>query len=164
VRLDGEVPKNRFRGEVTSDLKWREEGVRNQAQREWELGEAVRQGRFTTVGSVLRAEDDDPTKEQSFRVYRSKEGDARGKKSWACVCVAEWPICTGAAGDLPPGGGTAIWMRWPMWMNRALWKNWVQRPGTTENNGKDDEWRALASVRRRSCAAAGIDQPGRVSP
>jgi len=79
VRLDGEVPKS-FRGEVTSDLKWREEGIRIKHSVN---GNSVKlyDKAFTAVGSVLRAE---TTIHQGaeFRVYRSKEGDARGKKSW----------------------------------------------------------------------------------
>src|SRR5712692_1468606 len=42
VRLDGEVPKS-FRGEVSSDLKWREEGMRIKQSVNGN-GEAVRQG------------------------------------------------------------------------------------------------------------------------
>jgi hypothetical protein len=79
VRLDGEVPKS-FRGEVVSDLKWREEGVRIKHRVN---GNSVKlyDKAFTAVGSVLRAE---ATIQQAgeFRVYRRKEGDARGKKSW----------------------------------------------------------------------------------
>src|SRR6266478_5039779 len=79
VRLDGEVPKS-FRGEVVSDLKWREEGVRIKHRVN---GNSVKlyDKAFTGVGSVLRAE---TTIQQAgeFRVYRRKEGDARGKKSW----------------------------------------------------------------------------------
>src|SRR6266550_2167226 len=79
VRQDGEVPKT-FRGEVVSNLKWREEGVRIKHRVN---GNSVKlyDKAFTGVGSVLRAE---TTIQQAgeFRVYRRKEGDARGKKSW----------------------------------------------------------------------------------
>jgi hypothetical protein len=79
VTLQGQVPK-RFRGEVVSDLKWREEGVRIKHSVN---GNSVKlyDKAFTAVGSVLRAE---TTIHQGgeFRVFRRKEGDARGKKSW----------------------------------------------------------------------------------
>jgi hypothetical protein len=79
VRLNGEVPQS-FRGEVTSDLKWREEGVRI---KHCVNGNSVQlyDKAFTSVGSVLRAEMT-IHQEAEFRVYRRKEGDARGQKSW----------------------------------------------------------------------------------
>ena len=79
VRLDGEVPKS-FRGEVSSDLKWREEGMRIKHSVN---GNSVKlyDKAFTAVGSVLRAETTiHPGGE--FRVYRRKEGDSQEKKSW----------------------------------------------------------------------------------
>jgi hypothetical protein len=79
VTLQGQIPKT-FRGEVTSDLQWREEGVRIKHRVN---GNSVKlyDKAFTAVGSVLRAE---TTIQQAgeFRVFRRKEGDARGKKSW----------------------------------------------------------------------------------
>jgi hypothetical protein len=79
VRQDGEVPKS-FRGEVVTDLKWREEGLRIKHRVN---GNSVKlyDKAFTGVGSVLRAE---TTIQQAgeFRVYRRKEGDPQGKKSW----------------------------------------------------------------------------------
>jgi hypothetical protein len=79
VTLQGQVPKT-FRGEVVSDLKHREEGVRIKHRVN---GNSVKlyDKAFTAVGSVLRAE---TTIQQAgeFRVFRPKEGDARGKKSW----------------------------------------------------------------------------------
>ena len=75
----GEVPKS-FRGEVSSDLKWREEGVRIKHSVN---GNSVKQHdkAFTAVGSVLRAETTIHHGGE-FRVYRRKEGDSQGKKSW----------------------------------------------------------------------------------
>jgi hypothetical protein len=65
---------------VVSDLKWREEGVRIKHRVN---GNSVKlyDKAFTAVGSVLRAE---TTIQQAgeFRVWRPKEGDARGQKSW----------------------------------------------------------------------------------
>src|SRR5260370_40656587 len=79
VRQDGEVPKS-FRGEVVTDLKWRGEGLRIKHRVN---GNSVKlyDKAFTGVGSVLRAE---TTIQQAgeFRVYRRKEGDPQGKKSW----------------------------------------------------------------------------------
>jgi hypothetical protein len=79
VTLAGEVPKN-FHGEVVSDLKGREEGVRIKHRVN---GNSVKMydKAFTEVGSVLRAETTIHQGEE-FRVYRRKEGDAGGKKSW----------------------------------------------------------------------------------
>ena len=79
VRRDGEVPKS-FRGEVSSDLKWREEGMRIKHSVN---GNSVKRydKAFTAVGSVLRAETTIHHGGE-FRVYRRKEGDSQGKKSW----------------------------------------------------------------------------------
>jgi hypothetical protein len=79
VTLQGQVPKT-FRGEVVSDLKWREEGVRIKHSVN---GNSVKlyDKAFTAVGSVLRAETT-IHRGGEFRVFRRKEGDARGKKSW----------------------------------------------------------------------------------
>src|SRR5216684_8276374 len=79
VRRDGEVPKS-FRGEVSSDLKWREEGMRIKHSVN---GNSVKlyDKAFTAVGSVLRAETTIHHGGE-FRVYRQKEGDRKGKKSW----------------------------------------------------------------------------------
>ena len=77
--LSGEVP-GRFSGEVVSDIKHREEGVRIKHTIN---GNSVKlyDKAFTKSGSVLRAE----TTIQNgsdFRVYRPKEGDPDGKMSW----------------------------------------------------------------------------------
>jgi hypothetical protein len=79
VTLQGEVPKN-FHGEVVSDLKWREEGMRIKHSVN---GNSVKlyDKAFTAAGSVLRAETT-IHRGGEFRVYRAKEGDAGGKKSW----------------------------------------------------------------------------------
>jgi len=90
VRLDGEVPKN-FRGEVVTDLKMREEGVRIKHHVD---GNSVRlyDKAFTVVGSVLRVE---ATMQETagFRVYRRKEGDRTGQKAWRVLRrgVADFP-------------------------------------------------------------------------
>lgn len=90
VRLDGEVPKT-FRGEVVTDLKVREEGVRIKHRVD---GNSVKlyDKAFTAVGSVLRAE---ATMQETarFRVYRRKEGDPTGKRAWRMLRrgVADFP-------------------------------------------------------------------------
>ena len=75
----GEVPKN-FHGEVVSDLREREEGVRIKHALN---GNSVKlyDKAFTALGSVLRAEatlhnGDD------LRVYRPREGDPQGARAW----------------------------------------------------------------------------------
>jgi hypothetical protein len=90
IRLDGEVPKS-FRGDVVSDLKWREEGMRVKHSVN---GNSVKlyDKAFTAVGSVLRAEVTMQYTE-GFRVYRRKEGDRTGPKAWRGLRrgVADFP-------------------------------------------------------------------------
>ncbi|HYP14993.1 MAG TPA: hypothetical protein VEQ63_13785, partial [Bryobacteraceae bacterium] len=79
VCLDGRVP-NSFSGEVVSTLKEREEGVRI---KHVVNGNSVKlyDKAFTAQGSVLRAE----TTIQNgsdLRVYRPREGQPDGEKSW----------------------------------------------------------------------------------
>lgn len=79
TRLNGELPKN-FSGEVMSNLKERQEGMRIKHSVN---GNSVKlyDKAFTAVGSVLRAE----TTIQNgsdFRVYRAKEGDPEGPMAW----------------------------------------------------------------------------------
>jgi hypothetical protein len=79
ILLSGEVPK-RFSGEVVSDIKHREEGTRIKHMIN---GNSVKlyDKAYTTPGSVLRSETTIHNG-SDFRVYRSKEGDPNGKKSW----------------------------------------------------------------------------------
>jgi hypothetical protein len=77
--LSGAVPRN-FSGDIVSNLKERQEGVRI---KHLVNGNSLKlyDKAFTAVGSVLRAE----TTIQNgsdFRVYRPKEGDPEGPKSW----------------------------------------------------------------------------------
>ena len=133
VRLDGDVPKS-FRGEVSSDLKWREEGVRIKHSVN---GNSVKlyDKAFTAVGSVLRAETTIHHGGE-FRVYRRKEGDSQGKKSWR--------VLRGGVADLtavqrfPNEQQSAIWMRWPVWTNRPPYRNcWTG--SDSPSNGKGGE-------------------------
>lgn len=77
--LSGHVP-TRFSGEVVSDLKHREEGVRIKHSVN---GNSVKlyDKAFTVVGSVLRAEATIHNG-ADFRVYRPKEGDPDGPRAW----------------------------------------------------------------------------------
>lgn len=79
TRLDGEVPAN-FSGDVMSNLKEREEGIRI---KHWVNGNSVKlyDKAFTEAGSVLRAETT-INNESDFRVYRPKEGDPDGPFQW----------------------------------------------------------------------------------
>jgi len=79
IPASGKIPKN-FQGEVVSDLREREEGVRIKHALN---GNSVKlyDKAFTPVGSVLRAEatlhnGDD------LRVYRPREGDPQGACAW----------------------------------------------------------------------------------
>jgi len=79
IPLSGEVPK-RFSGEVRSDLKQRQEGVRIKHSVN---GNSLKlyDKAFTVVGSVLRAETTIHNGDD-FRVYRPKEGDPQGELAW----------------------------------------------------------------------------------
>ena len=79
IPLSGEVPKG-FAGEVVSDLKHREEGVRIKHSVN---GNSLKlyDKAFTVVGSVLRAETTVHNGDD-FRVYRPKEGDPDGELAW----------------------------------------------------------------------------------
>jgi hypothetical protein len=79
IPLSGEVPQ-RLAGELVSDLKHRQEGVRIKHSVN---GNSVKlYGKaFTVVGSLLRAE---ATVHNGgdFRVYRPQEGDPEGELAW----------------------------------------------------------------------------------
>ena len=79
IPLSGEVPK-RFSGEVVSDLRHREEGMRIKHSVN---GNSLKlyDKAFTVVGSVLRAEATVHNGDD-FRVYRPKEGDPEGEMAW----------------------------------------------------------------------------------
>jgi hypothetical protein len=79
IPLSGEVPQ-RFAGEVVSDLKHRQEGVRIKHSVN---GNSLKlyDKTFTVVGSVLRAEATIHNGDD-FRVYRPKEGDPKGEMAW----------------------------------------------------------------------------------
>jgi len=79
IPLSGEAPK-RFSGEVVSDLKHRQEGVRIKHSVNGNSLKLYDQA-FTVVGSVLRAETTVHNGED-FRVYRPKEGDPDGELAW----------------------------------------------------------------------------------
>jgi hypothetical protein len=77
--LSGDVPKN-FSGDVVSDLKHREEGVRikhNVNGNSLKLYDKA----FTEAGSVLRAETTIQNGDD-FRVYRTKQNDPDGDLAW----------------------------------------------------------------------------------
>lgn len=77
--LSGDIP-TRFAGEVVSDLRQREEGVRIKHHVN---GNSVKlyDKAYTPVGNVLRAEATLNTV-ADFRVYRPKEGDPDGECAW----------------------------------------------------------------------------------
>jgi len=90
VPLTGEVPK-RFTGEVVSDLRERQEGVRIKHQLNSNSVKLYDKA-FTELGSVLRAEGTINSVDD-YRVYRPKEGCARDGLAWR-------PLRRGIA-DLP---------------------------------------------------------------
>jgi hypothetical protein len=74
VRLDGHMRAN-FAGEVTTNLRDYEEGVR---LKHWHNGNSIK---LYNCGPILRIETTINHPEQ-FRVYRSKENDPDGPKDW----------------------------------------------------------------------------------
>jgi hypothetical protein len=79
VRQDGQVRRN-FNGEVDTDLREREEGVRIK-HRVKDNSLKLYDKAYTARGSVLRAEMT-MNDESDFRVYRPKEGNPQGPKAW----------------------------------------------------------------------------------
>jgi hypothetical protein len=79
VPLSGEIPE-RFTGEVVSDLRERQEGVRIK-HRLNDNSVKLYDKAFTVLGSVLRAEGT-INNVNDFRVYRPKEGDPHGELAW----------------------------------------------------------------------------------
>ncbi len=79
LTASGEIPKS-FHGEVVSDLREREEGVRIKHALN---GNSVKlyDKAFTAVGSVLRAEAT-LHNGNDLRVYRPREGDPQGARAW----------------------------------------------------------------------------------
>jgi len=79
TRLDGQVPRS-FHGEVTTDVREREEGVRLKHSVN---GNSVKlyDKAYTVLGSILRVEMT-LNHEDEFKVYRPKEGDPKGPKAW----------------------------------------------------------------------------------
>jgi len=79
VRQDGEVRQN-FQGEVDTDLRQREEGVRIK-HRVNHNSVKLYDKAYTGKGSVLRVEMT-MNDESDFRVYRPQEGKPQGPKAW----------------------------------------------------------------------------------
>jgi len=79
TRLDGQVPLS-FQGEVETDLRKREEGVRI---KHTVNGNSLKlyDKAYTALGSVLRPEMT-LNNVADFRVYRPREGDSQGPKAW----------------------------------------------------------------------------------
>jgi len=79
TRLDGQVPRS-FHGEVKTDVREREEGVRLKHSVN---GNSLKlyDKAYTVVGSILRPEMT-LNQEGEFKVYRPKEGDPKGPKAW----------------------------------------------------------------------------------
>jgi hypothetical protein len=79
IPRSGEVPK-RFHGEVVSDVKEREEGVRLKHSVNGN-SEKLYDKAYTEMGSVLRPECT-IHQVQDLRTYRPKEGDPDGRMAW----------------------------------------------------------------------------------
>lgn len=79
INLNGQIPRN-FSGEVVTDLKHREEGVR---LKHYLNGNSLKlyDKAFTAVGNVLRFETTIQNADD-FRVFRPKEGDPDGPMKW----------------------------------------------------------------------------------
>ena len=79
VPLSGNLPK-RFTGQVVSDLRQRQEGVRIK-HRLNDNSVKLYDKAFTELGNLLRAEGT-INNVIDFRVYRPKEGDPKGRLAW----------------------------------------------------------------------------------
>ena len=79
IPLSGDVPKG-FKGEVISDLRERQEGVRVKHRLNSNSVKLYDKA-FTVLGSVLRAESTINSVDD-FRVYRPKEGHAHDGLAW----------------------------------------------------------------------------------
>jgi len=120
IPASGEVPKH-FQGEVLSELKQREEGVRI---KHTVNGNSVKlyDKAFTAVGSVLRAEATLQNTDD-LRVYRPREGIRKG--CWlGGGCDAGLPICI-AERRFRSKPQSATWMPWPKSMRTRPWRNWL---------------------------------------
>jgi len=79
IPLHGGVHGN-FKGEVRSDVRQREDGVRIKHSVEGNSVKAYGKA-LTVVGSILRVETT-VTQPEEFKVYRRKEGDTKGPRAW----------------------------------------------------------------------------------
>ena len=79
VRADGQLPAG-YEGELFSDVKQREEGVRIKHYLEGNSVKAYDKA-YTDLGSLLRAETT-INRVHMFKVYRPKEGEPKGPFAW----------------------------------------------------------------------------------
>jgi hypothetical protein len=116
VTLQGQVPKS-FRGEVVSDLKYREEGVR--------IKHSVNGNSVKLYDKAFTAACCGPRRRfigaESFGCIAPRRGMRAGRNRGAC-CAAALPICT-AGRKSRSGRRNGIWTRWPEWTKKPLWKN-----------------------------------------
>jgi hypothetical protein len=85
VRLDGAIPK-RFRGEVGTELKMREEGARIKHHVDGNSVKAYDKA-YTPVGNVFRAEAT-LQRTDGFRVYRRYHATETGQRAIGAICAA----------------------------------------------------------------------------
>lgn len=79
IRFLGRKPDGRFRGDVSSDFKDRHEGVR---VKHWVDRNSVKL--YDKASNLLRVETT-INQSKTFKVFRRKQGDSTGKKSWRAM-------------------------------------------------------------------------------
>src|ERR1700724_3844454 len=119
IPAHGQVHGN-FAGQVRSDLRAREEGIRIKHRLNGNsvkaYGKALRaEGSVFRVETTLNSVND-------FKVYRRKEGDRKGPRTWRrmrrgiTTCIGE--------PKSPSNVISATWRRWRVWTQTSVWRNW----------------------------------------
>ena len=118
VPLHGGVDGH-FEGEVRSDLREREEGIRIKHSLDGNSVKAY--GKALRVeGSVFRVETTIQCPED-FQVYRSQEGDRKGPKAWRPMRrgIADLPAVRASHNSAMRG----IWVRWRVYKPPCGWRS-----------------------------------------
>jgi hypothetical protein len=139
-------------GRPEKDLAWAGESQ----EKEEVAGEmAAREKMQEGLVWVLRGRRGRLSREKNWASCAAKRGMGERRNGGAC-CAAGWRICIGA-GRFRHGRRNALWMRGPVWTNRAGWKN-GSPGGDSRGQGKgggcarDVGWEKIARCWKRSAA------------
>ena len=128
-------PHGRFAGEVVSDLKRRLEGMRIKHRLN---GNWIKM--YDKQGSVLRVETV-INQTRDMKVFRAKEGDEDGAKSWQRLRKGVADVHRRAPRSARPPKN-AMSKRWRAWTKAVRWRNWPRR-SANPSSGKGQRARAL---------------------